>query len=73
MSDKTEKPTEIDDQNLEQAQGGVQIDNNHMTTGGMVSVQIDNNHMPMPTEDAVNINNEYQTVDPIAVNINNEY
>ena len=71
MSDQKKAPESIADQDLEQAQGGVQIDHNHMTTGGQVAVQIDNNHMP--GVDAVNINNEYSTDDEVSVNINNDY
>jgi len=70
MNDKTEAQN-IADSELEQAQGGVTINHDHMTTGGQVAVQIDHNHMP--GVDAVNINNEYSTDDEVSVNINNEY
>ena len=71
MSDDTKKPAEeIQDQDLEQAQGGFEI--NFAPTNDLVAVQIDHNHQVVG-DSAVNINNEYQTANDIAVNINNEY
>ena len=71
MSDNSKKTaSEIQDQDLDQAQGGFEI--NFATPGDMVSVQIDHNHQVVG-DTAVNINNEYQTANDIAVNINNEY
>ena len=45
MTKDTQKPAqEIQDRDLDQAQGGVIINGDHRTTGDMVSVQIDHNH-----------------------------
>ncbi len=77
MNNSASTSVELNDEVLEQANGGVLIDHNHMPMfGSEVAVQIDHNHMPV--EDAVNINNEYRTVNTwapsdVAVNINNDY
>ena len=76
MSDDSKKTAqEVQDQDLEQAQGGFEI--NFAPTNDLTAININNDHRMtnswMPAEDAVNINNDYQTTNDIAVNINNEY
>ena len=68
---------ELTDEVLEQANGGIQINNDHMPMfGSEVAVHIDHNHMPV--SDAVIINGDHRmsnTWMPVtdAVNINNDY
>ena len=79
MSGETQKTaTEVQDDDLDQAQGGAFLDATGTMGGtGDVAVNINNDYRMtnswQPVEDAVNINNDYQTTDDIAVNINNDY
>ncbi|MEM6622359.1 MAG: hypothetical protein AAF674_09040 [Pseudomonadota bacterium] len=64
-------PETIADTDLDQAEGGVTITHDHMTTGGMVSVQIDHNHMPTGGQIGVTIDhNHMPQQDDVAVTIN---
>ena len=60
---------EITDADLEQAKGGVTIDHNHMTTGGMAAVQIDHNHVPM----GIGVTNDHQPLEAQGVTINHDH
>ena len=72
MTEDTKKTAEeINDGDLDQAQGGVNIARGYVSPQDQVSVNINNEYQP--TEDAVNINNEHETFNPYGVNINNEY
>lgn len=59
----------VADTDLDQAKGGVTINHNHMTTGGMVSVQIDHNHMPM----GIGVTNDHQPLETQAVTIDHNH
>ena len=77
MTNTANTAVELTDEVLEQANGGIQINNDHMPMfGSEVAVQIDHNHMLV--SDAVIINGDHRmsnTWMPVtdAVNINNEY
>ena len=77
MSDDTKKPAEeIQDQDLDQAQGGVQIDHNHMTVGRISaneSSQVIQEQVAIGGDNPFNTADGLVTQDSIAVNINNDY
>ncbi len=58
----TTKAKQLDDTDLDQVQGGVQINNNHLTTGDELSVQINNNHQTTGDETSVLINNNHKPI-----------
>ena len=66
IADAKARAEDIKDADLDQVDGGFEI--NFAPTA---PTRMSNTWMPV--QDAVNINNEYHTIDTVSVNINNEY